>query len=457
MSRLDLRAGSLILFILLALIGVTAMGSQIGVQVHLIGLVPQDILQVGPNGPISFEFSRPVQEDQVSPVVSFDPPVPGKLTWDDFSHARFVFDQPLRRNVMYTLTVGKGVIGRSGEKIQNPIAWRFELRDPLVIYLSGELGAANLWTSGLAGNPPPKQLTPAQEAIWDYAPAPNGEQIIYSMINSASGMDLWTVGRDGQENHILLNCGSDRCSTVSWCQDSQRIVYNRQSAGISPEAPLGAPRPWLLDTKTGETKPLYEDQQAIGYAPVWSPDCQKVASFDGINGGIQILDLQTKNNVFVPSISGMGGDWSPDSQSMYFTNVLQSGTDYSVQVFKADANTGQTQRIFNSQQLMSVTNYDNPAMSPKGDWLAVGVRSSNNVPGSQIWLISEDGKKIQAVTQDPNYTYDEYSWDTSGDKLVFRGLKLGSSQGSNMTSVWVAQPGQLTLIANNATTPFWLP
>ena len=457
MNRLDLRAGSMILAVLLALVGVTAMGSQIGVQVHLTGPVTQDILQVGPKGPISFEFSRPVQEDRVSPVVSFDPPLPGKLTWDDFTHASFVPDEPLRPNVIYTVTVGKGVVGRSGEKIQNPISWRFELRDPLVIYLSGDLGAANLWTSGLAGNPPPRQITRAPGAIWDYAPAPNGEQIMYSMINSENGMDLWTVGRDGQGNHILLNCGPDQCSTISWCQNSQRIVYNRQGAGISPEAPLGAPRPWLLDTKTGETKPLYEDQQVIGYAPAWSPDCQKVASFDGINGGIQILDLQTKKNVFVPSISGMGGNWSPDSQSLYFTNVLENGTDFDEQVFKANADTGQTQRIFTSQQLVAVTNFDNPAMSPKGDWLAAGVRNGANIPGSQIWLISEDGQKIQAVTHDPNFTYDEYSWDPWGDRLVFRGLKLASSQGGNMTSVWVAHSGQVTLIADNATMPFWLP
>jgi Tol biopolymer transport system component len=457
MNRLDLRAGNLILIILLALVGVIALGSQISVGVHLTGPFTQDILQVGPNGPINFVFSRAVQEDLVSPVVSFQPPLPGKLNWSDASHAEFVPDHPIQPSIVYTVTVGPGAVGKSGEVIRGPISLRFELRQPMVVYISGELGAANLWTAGLSGDPAPRQITHAPGTIWDYAPAPNGEQIIYSMINAQNGMDLWTVGRDGQANHILLACGPDRCSTASWCQDSQRVVFNRQGAGISIGAPLGAPRPWLMDTKTGETKPLYEDEQVIGDAPSWSPDCHKVASIDGIDGGIQILDLQTRKNVFIPSISGTGGSWSVDSQSIYFTDVVAIGTDDVVEVFKADVNTGQTERIFNSKELTSVTNYDSPVMSPRGGWLAVGVRSSNNVPGSQIWLVSENGATIQVVTKDPNYTYDEYAWDSSGDNLVFRGLKLGSTEGSNLTSVWVAHSGQLTLIANNATTPFWLP
>jgi hypothetical protein len=57
----------------------------------------------------------------------------------------------------------------------------------------------------------------------------------------------------------------------------------------------------------------------------------------------------------------------------------------------------------------------------------------------------------------PNYSYDEYSWNPSGDKLLFRGLKLGNS-GNQMTAlVWDTHTQELSVIADNSSSPFWLP
>jgi Tol biopolymer transport system component len=446
-----------IFFILLALVGVHGMGSQINVEVHLAGKLPPETVEVGPNGPLKFEFSRAIQAELVPSLVSFVPPLPGKIIWDDFTHMRFIPDQPISPDIIYTVTVNKGVIGRSGEKIQNSVAWKFKLREPMVVFLSDQQGVMNLWTKELSGNSSPKQITQAQDAIWDYAPSPNGEQIVYAMLNTKGGVDLWTIDRDGQQNHILLDCGLDRCSTISWNKDSQKIVYNRQSAGVSPDAPLGAPRPWLMDTRTGETAPLYDDPQVIGYSPSWSPDGQKIASFDGVNGVIQILDLKSKKSTNIPSNFGLVGTWSIDSQSMYFTDIIESDSGNKVQGFKADVNSGQSQAIFTSKGLASNINFDNPLESPKGDVLAVGTQIDANNPGDQIWLISENDEHIQTVTNDPSYSYDEYSWNPSGDKLLFRGLKLGSAENKTTTFVWDLQTQQITLVAANSSNPFWLP
>ncbi len=456
MKRLDAVSLSLVVFLILSITGINAIGSQINLDISLNGADVQNNLEVGPYGPLTFAFSRAVQQDLLPPQIKITPAVAGAIVWDDPTHAEFIPNQPLRPGVGYTIVLGKGAIGKSGEKIKADLTWTFQLRRPLVTYISKSASGEDVWSIDPDGSGPPTQITHSNGSLFDYAPSPNGELIVYSVINSKQGFDLWVINRDGQENHILLDCGLDRCSTASWDIRSDQIVYVRQSAGISPDAPLGTPRPWLLDVRTGETQPLYSDPQAIGFGPSWSPDGLKVASFDGVKSGIQILDIKTQKNVFIPTISGEVGSWSPDSQKMYYTDIVENKTGYNTQVYMADASTGETQQIFTSPELAANFNYDVPAASPKGDWLAVAVQSQPTVPGYQMWLISPDEQNVQAITSDPSYTYSEYSWDALGDTLLFQSDQLGAGENSE-TLIWQNKGQPARVIAKGASMPRWLP
>ncbi len=457
MNRLDLRAWIFILFLTLGLVGVNWIGSPINLDVNLQGVFSQNTLQVGPQGPIKFEFSRAVQQDLLAPLISFTPPITGKFTWNDATHVDFIPDQPILRGTDYTITLNPGVLGRSGEKNQALKTWKMALRSSMVIFLSAQAFASGeLWVDDLSGNQPPMQITQTHGNILDFAPAPNGEKVIYSVFNTKNGMDLWIIDRDGKENHILLDCGGDRCSSISWANDSNQIAYTRQSAGLTADAPLGAPRPWLMDTKTGETKPLFDDPQMIGFGPSWSPDGKKIASFDGVQGGIRIYDLSSKQAVFVPTLSGTVGSWSLDSQTMVYTDISGGGADTKILVYQADTNTGQSQQIFTSNGLDSNYFYGIPLISPRGDWLAVGVQDSAQTPGHQIWLVSTKEDQVQHITHTTGVIDDEYSWNSSGDKLLYRrlGLKAGTSSES---LIWDSATNQEQLVANNSTMPAWLP
>ena len=162
----------------------------------------------------------------------------------------------LFKGVRYIVSLEKGAIGKSGEKIKENLSWSFQLRAPLIAYLNSGSSTGDIWTISPDGTSPPKQITHTNGSLFDYAPSPNGELIIYSIVNAKQGMDLWVANRTGQDNHILLDCGLDRCSTVTWDVHSDQIAFIRQSAGITADAPLGAPRPWLMDVKTGENQSL---------------------------------------------------------------------------------------------------------------------------------------------------------------------------------------------------------
>jgi Tol biopolymer transport system component len=457
MNRLDIAAWGLILVLALALSGVYLRGSQVDLEVDLKGASAQHIVEVGPIGPLEFVFSRPVQQDLLSSLINISPAVPGKITWDDFEHALFIPDQSFLPGVQYRLTLNSGALGKSGEKIKEAITWEFTLRTPIVAFLSKGQSGNELWASDPSGSEQPEQLTHTEGKVFNYAPSPNGQQIAYSAFNQQKGVDLWVVDRDGGENHVILDCGSDFCSIGSWSPDSRRIAYNRQSAGLSPGSGWGAPKPWLLDIKTGETESLFTDPQVIGYGPSWSPDGQKIATFDGVDNQIQILDLNTKKDTIIPTNSGLLGNWSPDSQKMYFTDTQVDTTTQHSSISVADLATGENLPFLNIFGLDPKDNFDVPAISPKGDWMAVSVQSDLASPAHQIWLIPLNGDQSVQVTSDSSFTNDFYSWNYLGTGLIFHRDALGSSKPISQVVVWWVNSRKIQIIAQDAYLPGWLP
>ncbi|MDR3560529.1 MAG: Ig-like domain-containing protein, partial [Negativicutes bacterium] len=449
MNRLDFSAWGFISVIVVVLLGVYFTGSHISLEVSLKGSDAQNILEVGPQGPLEISFSRPVRPDLLAAMIQISPAIPGKIAWPDAQHAQFIPDQPFQPGQQYSLTLQKGALGTSGEKVSQDITWKFTLRSPLIVYLSADPNNSELWTAVITGNDVPKQLTHTNGSVYDYAASPNGEQIVYSVLNQQKGLDLWIIDRDGQNNHVLLDCGGDRCFSAAWSPDLTRLAYTRQNAGLSPTAPLGAPRPWLLDPNTGETAPLYSDSQKLGFGPVWSPDGQKIASWDGVSGGIRIYNLQTKNDNLIQTQTGLVGSWSLDSRDMYYTDMVESATAALSRVFVANAAGGQGQAIFTGTGFAKTVNFDIPTVSPKGDWMAVGVQSLSNSATYQIWLVSSDESQQQQITSDPDVTDLDYSWNNPGTGLLFQKMPITAS-GTSEVDIWWQDRRQMQVVAKDA-------
>ncbi len=135
MNRQDAVSLSLVVLLILSIAGINGLGSQINLNVSLSGADAQNNLDAGPYGPLIFVFSRPVQPDRLLPQIKITPAVLGAIVWDDPTHAEYIPNQPLRPNVNYSIDLEKGAIGKSGEKVKD-LAWTFQLRPPLITYLS---------------------------------------------------------------------------------------------------------------------------------------------------------------------------------------------------------------------------------------------------------------------------------------------------------------------------------
>jgi dipeptidyl aminopeptidase/acylaminoacyl peptidase len=268
-------------------------------------------------------------------------------------------------------------------------------------------------------------------------------------------MDLWRIARQGGEPQLLLDCAGERCSQPVWSPDSRRIAYSRQPAAIAPGAPPGAPRPWLLDVQSGQSTPVFDDSQIIGFGASWSPDGKRVAIYDGIAGELQVVELDSGEVVLLSSNTGTTGEWSPDGRYLLYTKVESGETSTHTMVMRADFTSGEIATLIGKGAEGHDAAYSVPDWSPAGDQLVLGLRLDPGSPEKHLWVIQPDYLGGAMIADEPGYTYSFYSWDPWGNAIVMQAFRLGTSEPSEVM-LWTAEGG-LRSLAKVAMLPDWLP
>lgn len=436
--------------LVLAIAGVVLAGDHVGARVARAFPAGGE---AGAFGPLGVEFAQAMQADTVEARFEIDPPLVGSFRWEG-QRLSFAPSQPFQPGVTYTARLRAGALARDGRATLQDWVWQFRVRDPWIVYLASVVGPREVWrVPAIGGTPEP--LTQTDGRVYDFAVAPDGGQIAYSVVNQGNGADLWLMNRDGAGARLLVECGLDLCTVPAWSPDGVRIAYSREPAGLSPGAPNGPPRVWTVDLASAQTAPLYQSSQILGYGPVWSPDGRRLAFFDGSENGIRLLDLQTGREMLIQTLMGTVGAWSPDSARMLFTDMnLETGQPY-VTLSLADFE-AQTIRPVLGQEL-NWADYSVPAWSPDGEWVAIGLRVADSGPTKQIWLMRPDGTDGQAVTADPGYTFGGYRWDPWGTGLVFQRFEMNKPYATPEVVVWSRAIGALTVLVADGATPEWLP
>lgn len=421
------------------------------------GLKPPELLaeegQVSGRGPLRLLFAQKMQSASVEARLTIEPPIEGRFSWQERT-LWFWPQDGLRPGETYTLSLAPGARGEDGREIRHAASWVVEVRPAWVIYLSPGHERSELWRSRPDGSYS-ERLSDTGGQVFDYGVAYDGEQIAYSVFNAQRGMDLWVMNREGEEERLLLECGGDWCMNPAWSPDGSYLAYSRRSAALAPGGAAGAPRIWLLDLASRQTSILYQEQQITGHEPSWSPDGRHLAFFDGVSGGIRILDVYSSEDFLLPSNMGMIGSWTPDGKRMLFIDMQYSGGQPFVSVFEADLGDRSIREVMGED--LDRVDYSVPVLSPDGEWLAVGIRLVDGSPTKQVWRMRLDGSGAQALTDAQNYTHAAYSWDAGAEMLVFQRLALGSSRNTPQVMVWDGRSGETRLLAEDGSRPGWLP
>ncbi len=437
-------------FLLLCIALVIGLGSQIGIRVT--AELPVNNI-IGPFETLTLHFSEPVDGTLAINNFSIEPAVDGSFKFPDTKTLQFVPRQPFQPDTAYTLTLASGALTSKGDPLKKSSSWDFRVRSPLVVYFVAEENKSQLW----AVDPDTGKTTALTDdsfKIFDFDTSHNGEFVIFSAFNEQQGIDLWRVDRTGGEPFLLLQCGADRCSVPAISFYDKSVAYVREFANPSPDLQFGSPRIWVLNLETKQDSPLYEDQQIIGYGPVWSPDGTRLSSYDGFADQIRLLDLVTNNQLMIPSQTGSPVTWSNDGDTFVFTDVAMNEFGTYTRIREANLPTQEITTLFGENDERDYR-YNALAWSPVEKMLVIGLQFDANDPAQALWLIDPATQGGQVIANQPNYIYNNPQWDPWGKALIFQQFKL---KGVYKPEIGLWRSGwQEPRMLTQGLLPHWLP
>ena len=412
-----------------------------------------DCSLVNPWISISFEFSKAVDTNLVSQHWQTDPAIAGHWEWLDDRHATWQADDPLPSGQTVNLIFLAGPISEDGSELDKQQTWTVTVRDPQIITIQTiNNSGQELFVTELNENAATEQITFTNGKIFNYAPAPDGERIIYSVENESGGMDLWLLNRDGSDNQKILDCASERCSTTSWSPVTLEVAYTRDNTSVD-----GDERIWLLNIDSGETAPLFDNTQKTGYGPKWSPDGKWLTYWNERESGIQIVERETGEIHLLESYNGDTGCWSPDSEILYYANTILGETAFHNVILKADIENGTIETIMGGNVDGSGLNYDNPECSTFNNLIAVCVQPNTNIPGKELSIIDMDTQDNISVINDLTRIPSFYSWTPSGEYLVFQLSEVKAAEEDIEIWIWDEENQRTQILLKGAKSPAWLP
>ncbi len=409
--------------------------------------------EVGPYQSIQLLFSEPVDAAAVSALLELDPAHDGTFEQVNDTTLRFASSQPFELDTAYTLTLRPGVISPTGGEVKSAQEWQFTVRAPRVAYLLTNGADSGIWSVGLDGSDPIR-LTDESIRVISFDAAQNGEFLVFTSANEKGGIDLWRVRRDGSGISVLLDCGLDRCTTPAIAPNGWRVAYSREAAGPGPDLPFGSPRVWLLDLQNGGNHPVYEDRSILGYNPSWSPDSNKLASYDGLADQINMLDLNGNARFIFPSNTGGPVAFSPDSNQLLFTNIEQREDGLRTQVRLADLSLGKSLTLIGQNDARDHAYYS-MAWSPLEYRAVLGFRAGEDAPSQILWVFNPGLLDGIVITDNPGYTYNSPRWDPWGSALVFQQFKL-RGQYTPEIGLWREGSSESGVLVEGLM-PHWLP
>ena len=305
----------------------------------------------------------------------------------------------------------------------------------------------------------PQQFTTAEFDVYDFAVAPDGSEIVFSLVDLADGSQIWHMGRNGRYPKRLLNCEDADCTDLVWHPDSRRLLYERREGGK-------AARLWWLDAESGATKPLLEDAAGLGTAARFSPDGEWVSYFSPEQEGIQLFHFRNGRRQHLPNQIGTPGVWSPDGAQILLSDLdlvtfhgsddgehLEHSHDYetAVHIFIISLGHDEPQLISSD----AIVDDGNPVWSPDGAWIAFGRKSFGTNAGRQLWLMRPDGSQAQAMTNDLRVQHGPVEWSGNGRFLLFQ--RFDTQKPAAKPAVWLfdIEKKELIEVAPAGMQPKW--
>lgn len=428
-----------------------ARGDQVGVLVTAVS--PADgAVAVSSLAPIRATFDQPTELSGVLRSIIVDPPVSGTAQWEGETLV-FHPSEPFQPDTLYTVTIPAGLRGQAGQTVQRPVVWQFRTGHPHVLYLAED---AQGYYQLMQVDPydlerAAVQLTHEPFGLWDYAPSFDGAAIAYAAIREDGGSDLWTIDPDGAQRRQLLACPEAACSGPAWHPDGQRLIYERRAAGALGGG-QGLSRLWWLDLLSGDTAPVFDDTQWLGYGAAISPDGQWLAHVAPHKLALFVYNLSDGRSLEIPTQMGEPGVWNPRGDLLLYTDIVAMGNGFPTHVLRVNVVSGNSNDLSGDDTL----NDSAPAWSPDGGQIVLSRRTADSPVAGQAWVLPASGGDGRFLPGGEGQHQTALSWSPDGRFILSQRIPVG---GMAAPEIWLHDltTGDEHLVGMDGAWPRWLP
>jgi Tol biopolymer transport system component len=454
-DRLD-RVMVVAVGLLLAAIGVVVVrGDQVGIAVQSYG----PINRASSRASIQVAFDEPLVSTSLESNFKITPPVQGRLS---VSQNQMIFRpaEPLTQGQEYTVTLKAGVQGSTGRLLRNDMQWRFRVAPPRVVYLGPvDSIVQNLYLADPSEKQAPQQLTTSKEGVIGYDVSQDGSSIVYAQLEAHGPANLYVWDVASSTSRLLYECKDAACSGPVWQPGGGAVAFEKVELNSGTGMPPGAPRVWVYDVASNTAKPLFSDNQQLGFMPRWSPDGQRLAVFNVNAGGIVIHDFTSGQDSVIPTVGNEVGAFSPDGKWLYFPKVVSiTNSQYATHLVLVDVST----QPYVQHDLIPDSD---PSDDAEAAWLPdskamIVARRLPDVQGTaptQLYAIDIASQKATPLVVDPTYSQSNISVNPTGDTVLFQRFPLGKSGARPELWTFNLKTKALQMVAPNGSAPGWLP
>ncbi len=417
----------------------------------------ENCLRMSSLGGVVFEFSKPVKPDMVERLLHTDPVAIGQWEWLDTSRARWINDDPLPVGSQVTIRLDPGDAGDRGVRIKKTYTWELSVRPALILALGQSDFGTEIFLIDTENGGVPGQLTNTGGQIYDYAPSPDGEEIVYSVHNDSGGLDLWIFRRDGSDPHVLIECGANRCTTPDWSRTAYQLTYTRENRADSDTDIQGRNEIWVMDLMSKQAARLFAENYEAGSDSKWSPDGQWISFWNRQKSQIQLVNLENENVISLDTPNGNAGCWSPDGRVYYYSGMLGGEGNFLNLILSVHTEKSTVSEILGGDDGEGGLSVDNPICNPVDQWLAVRIQPNINIPGYEFIAVKPDTKEMVSIMKDYSRIISGYSWSPDGSQIVLQTFPLGGDLSDFQIWIWDQADKEVRVLSTGFRIPKWLP
>lgn len=450
-----------ILFWILIFLLLLSAGCQPADQITCLN--DKDCQEVSPYISTVFEFSNPIKPEWVEEAWHITPNTHGKWIWESNRRARWIASSAYQAGEEIIMGFDWSASRLDQDHKNENVTWRAIVRQPSVLFLAPVEDGMELYRLNPYDLNEMNQLTETEGKIHDYAASPDGEQLVFSVLNSQGGADIWIWNRRDDSKFLLLECGSDFCESMSLSPNNVEFAFTQKSLNSNDQSKRNAPQVMIFNLITGEKNTFLTETDIYGYHPEWSPNGEWLTYWLGLGQGIEAVNLMDGRTFNLNTASGNAGCWNPESQILFFSDLLEIDDEDHIEslssvLFQADVDKKKISHFISGYDDRIGMSYLNPVCHPEGDGLLTYVQPSMNLPGRFLWWISNDGELKEILSDDISTIVSHASWDPSGYRVLFSLSKLSSNNLGAELVIWDKNhPEDYHFITSGVFKPLWLP